>query len=89
MLSYPNRSRARRLLDTIASLIAKRATALAASGDGAEKTQWSSIRRTLSELELISADSTFMPELLNGFIQDGEALLRQMEAEWRRSNTRR
>ncbi len=35
---------------------------------------------TLSELELISADSTFMPELLNGFIQDGEALLRQMEA---------
>jgi len=71
---------ARRLLDTIASLIAKRATALAASGDGAEKTQVVINPATLSELELISADSTFMPELLNGFIQDGEALLRQMEA---------
>ncbi len=71
---------ARRLLDTIASLIAKRATALAVSGDGAEKTQVVINPATLSELELISADSTFMPELLNGFIQDGEALLRQMEA---------
>ena len=71
---------ARRLLDTIASLIAKRATALAASGDGTEKTQVVINPATLSELELISADSTFMPELLNGFIQDGEALLRQMEA---------
>ena len=71
---------ARRLLDTIASLIAKRATALAASGDGAEKTQVVINPATLSELELISADSTFMPELLNGFIQDGEALLRQMDA---------
>ena len=50
------------------------------SGDGAEKTQVVINPATLSELELISADSTFMPELLNGFIQDGEALLRQMEA---------
>ena len=71
---------ARRLLDTIASLIAKRATALAASGEDAQKTQVVINPATLSELELISADSTFMPELLNGFIQDGEALLRQMEA---------
>src|SRR2546428_6398151 len=71
---------ARRLLDTIASLIAKRATALAVSGDDAEKTQAVINPATLSELELISADSTFMPELLNGVIQDGEALLRQMEA---------
>jgi two-component system, sensor histidine kinase RpfC len=34
----------------------------------------------LAELELISSGGTFMPELINGFIQDGEALVRQMEA---------
>jgi two-component system, sensor histidine kinase RpfC len=71
---------ARRLLDTIASLIAKRATAQAVSGDDGEKTQAVINPATLSELGLISTDSSFMPELLNGFIQDGEALLRQMDA---------
>jgi two-component system sensor histidine kinase RpfC len=35
---------------------------------------------TLAELELIGSGSGFMQELINGFIQDGEALLRQMEA---------
>ena len=71
---------ARRLLDTIASLIAKRATALAVSGDDAEETHAVINSAALAELALISSDNTFMPELLNGFIQDGEALLRQMEA---------
>jgi two-component system sensor histidine kinase RpfC len=76
----PKPIEARRLLDTIASLIAKRATAQAASGDGAEETQAVINSAALAELALISSDNTFMPELLNGFIQDGEALLRQMEA---------
>src|SRR5467141_3869056 len=71
---------ARRLLDTIASLIAKRASTTAMSGDGAEETKVVINPAALSELELISSENTFMPELLNGFIQDGEALLRQMEA---------
>jgi len=76
----PKPIEARRLLDTIASLIAKRATAVAVSGDGAEETQAVINSAALAELALISTDNTFMPELLNGFIQDGEALLRQMEA---------
>ncbi len=76
----PKPIEARRLLDTIASLIAKRATAQAASGEGAEETQAVINSAALAELALISSDNTFMPELLNGFIQDGEALLRQMEA---------
>jgi len=76
----PKPVEARRLLDTIASLIAKRATALTVSGDDAEETQAVINPAALVELELISSDNTFMPELLNGFIQDGEALLRQMEA---------
>jgi two-component system sensor histidine kinase RpfC len=71
---------ARRLLDTIASLIAKRATALAVPGDDAEETRAVINPAVLSELELISTENSFMPELLNGFIQDGEALLRQMDA---------
>ena len=76
----PKPIEARRLLDTIASLIAKRATAQAVSGDGAEESQAVINSAALAELALISTDNTFMPELLNGFIQDGEALLRQMEA---------
>jgi two-component system sensor histidine kinase RpfC len=76
----PKPIEARRLLDTIASLIAKRATAQGVSGDGVEETQAVINSAALAELALISSDNTFMPELLNGFIQDGEALLRQMEA---------
>src|SRR5882762_7304022 len=76
----PKPIEARRLLDTIASLIAKRSTAQAVSGDGSEETQAVINSAALAELALISSDNTFMPELLNGFIQDGEALLRQMEA---------
>jgi len=76
----PKPIEARRLLDTIASLIAKRASTPAASGDHAEGTQAVINPAALSELELISSENSFMPELLNGFIQDGEALLRQMDA---------
>jgi two-component system sensor histidine kinase RpfC len=72
---------ARRLLDTIASLIAKRVTAQAAAVEDAEESQAAVLNpAALAELELIGSGSTFMPELVNGFIQDGEALLRQMEA---------
>jgi len=35
---------------------------------------------SLAELELIGSGGSFMQELVNGFMQDGEALLRQMEA---------
>src|SRR5206468_9224816 len=76
----PKPVEARRLLDTIASLIAKRASTAAVSGDDADETQVVINPAALSELELISSENTFMPELLNGFIQDGEALLRQMDA---------
>jgi two-component system sensor histidine kinase RpfC len=72
---------ARRLLDTIANLIAKRASVQAAAVDGADESSQAVINpAALAELELIGSGSTFMPELVNGFIQDGEALLRQMEA---------
>jgi len=70
---------ARRLLDTIASLVSKRASAPAIK-DGAEGSAVAINPSALAELELISSGSTFMPELINGFIQDGEALVRQMEA---------
>jgi two-component system sensor histidine kinase RpfC len=71
---------ARRLLDTIASLVAKRASAPVVAKDDAEGVPVVINPAALAELELISSGSTFMPELINGFIQDGEALLRQMEA---------
>jgi len=77
----PKPVEARRLLDTIANLIAKRARAveIAATTETPE-TQAVINAAALAELELISSGNTFMPELINGFVQDGEALLRQMEA---------
>lgn len=75
----PKPVEARRLLDTIASLVSKRASAPAIK-DGAEGSAVAINPAALAELELISSGSTFMPELINGFIQDGEALVRQMEA---------
>ncbi len=76
----PKPVEARRLIDTIVSLIAKRAAAPALAKDDANGTATVVNPAALAELELISSGSTFMPELINGFIQDGEALLRQMEA---------
>jgi len=76
----PKPVEARRLLDTIASLVAKRTSAPAVAGDDAEGAPAVINPAALAELELISSGNTFMPELINGFIQDGEALLRQMEA---------
>jgi len=76
----PKPVEARRLIDTIVSLIAKRATAPALAKDDADGTPTVVNPAALAELELISTGSTFMPELINGFIQDGEALLRQMDA---------
>src|SRR4029077_3915447 len=67
-------------LDTIASLIAKRASDQAAAVDADDSQTVVINPAALTELELIGSGSNFMPELVNGFIQDGEALLRQMEA---------
>ncbi len=76
----PKPVEARRLLDTIASLVARRASAPAVAKDDAEGTPAVINPAVLAELELIGSGNNFMPELVNGFIQDGEALLRQMEA---------
>ena len=77
----PKPVEARKLLDTIASLVTKRDADSSQSGreDAADAARVVNAA-TLAELELISSGSGFMPELINGFIQDGEALLRQMEA---------
>ena len=75
----PKPVEARRLLDTIASLVAKRTSASATAKDDAEGTPAVINPAALAELELISSGNTFMPELINGFIQDGDALLKQME----------
>jgi len=75
----PKPVEARRLLDSIASLVAKRVSAPAGK-DGAEVALAVVNPAALAELELISSGGTFMQELVNGFVQDGEALLRQMEA---------
>ena len=76
----PKPVEARRLLDTIASLVAARASASVVAKDDADGAPAVINPAVLAELELISSGNTFMPELINGFIQDGEALLRQMEA---------
>src|SRR5712691_11757382 len=76
----PKPVEARRLLDTIAGLIAKRTSAPAVAKDDADGTPAVINPAALAELELIGSGNNFMPELINGFIQDGEALLRQMEA---------
>ena len=76
----PKPIEARRLLDAIATLVAKRTSAPEAPRDDAEGVPAVINPSALAELELISSGNTFMPELINGFFQDGEALLRQMEA---------
>jgi two-component system sensor histidine kinase RpfC len=77
----PKPVEARKLLDTIAKLVTKREADSSQFGkeDAADAARVIN-SATLAELELISSGSGFMPELINGFIQDGEALLRQMEA---------
>jgi two-component system sensor histidine kinase RpfC len=76
----PKPVEARRLLDTIAGLVAERGNPLGEPGDGSDATPAVINPATLSELELISTGDTFMREVINGFVQDGEALLKQMEA---------
>jgi two-component system sensor histidine kinase RpfC len=76
----PKPIEARRLLDTIANLIAKRSHAAETTASDAGDAQLVINPAALAELELIGSGSNFMPELVNGFVQDGEALLRQMEA---------
>jgi len=76
----PKPVEARRMLDTIASLIAKRTQAPAADKESADGGLAVINPAALAELELIGSGGSFMQELVNGFIQDGEALLRQMDA---------
>jgi len=76
----PKPVEARRLLDTIASLVAKRTSAPAVAKETVDGGLAVINPAALAELELISSGATFMQELVNGFIQDCEALLRQMEA---------
>ena len=76
----PKPVEARRLLDTIARLIAERSGALAELGGDGDAAPMVVNPAVLAELELISTGATFMPDLINGFVKDGEALLRQMEA---------
>lgn len=76
----PKPVEARRLLDEIAGLLAKReaaATVIAAKSDPGEAVILDT--KTLADLEMIGSGSRFMTELVNGFVQDGETLLRQME----------
>ena len=70
----------RRLLDTIANLVAKRAAASATVAEDAVAPALVVNQATLAELEKISPGGSFMSQLVNGFIQDGEGLLSQMEA---------
>ncbi len=74
----PKPVEARRLLDEMASLLAKRDGAAAPRPEPTEAPVLNS--RTLADLEMIGSGNRFMTELINGFIQDGEVLLRQMEA---------
>jgi two-component system sensor histidine kinase RpfC len=76
----PKPVEARRLLDTIASLVAKRASGPASAKEASDGGLAVINPAALNELELISSGGSFMQELVNGFIQDGEALIRQMEA---------
>jgi len=76
----PKPIEARRLLDTITALVDERAGAPETLGDEAQAVRAVINPSALAELELISPGGTFMQELINGFIQDGETLLRQMEA---------
>ncbi len=76
----PKPVEARRLLDTIANLVAKRAAAPATVAEDAQAPVLVVNPTTLAELDQISPGGSFMLQLVNGFIQDGEALLRQMEA---------
>jgi two-component system sensor histidine kinase RpfC len=76
----PKPVEARRLLDTIASLVAKRTSAPSVAREAADGSLAVINPAALAELELISSGGSFMQDLVNGFIQDGEALVRQMEA---------
>jgi two-component system, sensor histidine kinase RpfC len=75
----PKPIEARKLLDTIADLVANRSADTPARKEGAETAPVIN-PNTLAELELIGSGNVFMQELINGFVQDGEALMRQMEA---------
>jgi two-component system sensor histidine kinase RpfC len=77
----PKPIEARRLLDEIADLLAKREAGpvvVVPKTDAGEAVILNT--RTLADLEMIGSGSRFMAELVNGFLQDGETLLRQAEA---------
>jgi two-component system sensor histidine kinase RpfC len=77
----PKPIEARRLLDTIADVISKRES-VAAVDSTVDRDDAPLVLNSaaLAEVALIGSGNNFMPDLVNGFVQDGEALLRQMEA---------
>ncbi|HEY6864359.1 MAG TPA: ATP-binding protein [Burkholderiales bacterium] len=78
---------ARRLLDEIAALLAKRNAARSSASAKVEPGDAVVLNtKTISDLELIGSGGRFMTELVNGFLQDGEALLRQMETAMKDGN---
>jgi two-component system sensor histidine kinase RpfC len=73
----PKPVEARRLLDTIASLVGKRPLS-ASRGEGLDGDIPVLDTKALAELEMIGSGTRFMTELIEGFVQDGELLLEQM-----------
>jgi two-component system, sensor histidine kinase RpfC len=83
----PKPVEARRLLDEIAGLLAKRDNAAAGTAIRPEAAEPAVLNpKTLADLEMIGSGNRFMTELINGFIQDGEVLLGQMEASLQGGN---
>jgi two-component system, sensor histidine kinase RpfC len=70
----------RRLLDEIAALLGKRERTAVAGAPRQEPGDAPVLNaKTLADLEMIGSGNRFMTDLINGFIQDGEVLLSQMQ----------
>jgi two-component system, sensor histidine kinase RpfC len=83
----PKPVEARKLLDEIASLLGKRDSPAAAVSARQETGEASVLNlKTLADLEMIGSGNRFMTDLVNGFIQDGEVLLTQMQASLETGN---
>jgi two-component system, sensor histidine kinase RpfC len=77
----PKPVEARRLLDEIAALLGKRDNAESVAPVRPDAGEAPVLNpKTLADLEMIGSGNRFMTDLINGFIQDGEVLLKQMDA---------
>jgi two-component system, sensor histidine kinase RpfC len=84
----PKPVEARRLLDEIGTLLVKRDSGSATAASARQDTGDAPVlnMKTLADLEMIGSGNRFMTDLVNGFIQDGEVLLSQMQASLERGN---